>query len=67
MKLINIDFLPRCLGSLSVGTADFCSEYRPASDIEEFWKKTELPGGTDDSYVCTGVTATNCFHAEEDP
>ena len=67
MKLIIIDFLPRCLRSLSDGTADFCSEYMPASDIEEFWKQTELPGGTDDSYVCTGVKATNYFHAEEDP
>ena len=26
-----------------------------------FWKKIELPGGADDSYVCTGVKATNCF------
>ena len=61
MKLIIIDFLPRCLRSLSDGTADFCSEYMPASDIEEFWKKTELPGGTDDSYGCTSVKATNYF------
>ena len=61
MKLEIIDFLPRCLGSVSVGTADCCSEYMSASGIKEFWKKIEIPGGADDSYVCTGVKATNCF------
>ena len=34
MKLIIIDFLPRCLGSLSDGTADCCSEYMSASGIK---------------------------------
>ena len=61
MKLMIIDFLPRCLGSLFDGTVDCCSENTSASDIKEFWKKIELPGGTNDSYVCTGVKATNCF------
>ena len=61
MKLEIIDFFPRCLGSMSDGTADCCSEYMSASGIKEFWKKIEFPGGTDDSYVCTGVKATNCF------
>ena len=31
MKLMIIDFLPRCLGSLSDGTADSRSEYMPVS------------------------------------
>ena len=46
---------------MSDGTADCCSENMSASGIKEFWKKIELPGGADDSYVCTGVKATNCF------
>ena len=61
MKLEIIDFLPRCFGSVSAGIADCCSENMSASGIKEFWKKIELPGGADDSYVCTGVKATNCF------
>ena len=28
---------------------------------QEFWKKIEFPGGADDSYVHTGVKASNCF------
>ena len=35
MKLEIIDFLPRCLGSVSDGTADCCSEYMSASGIKE--------------------------------
>ena len=61
MKLEITDVLPRCLGSVSDGTADCCSENMSAGDIKEFWKKIELPGSADDSYVCTGVKATNCF------
>ena len=61
MKLEIIDFLPRCLGSVSDGTAECCSENMSAGDIKEFWKKIELLGGADDSYVCTLVKATNCF------
>ena len=60
-----IDFLPRCLGSLSDGTADFCSEDMPASNIKEFWKKTELPSGGDDSHVCADVKATKWFMPEK--
>ena len=65
MKHMIIDFWPRCLGSLSDVTADCCSEYVSASGIKEFWKKIELPDGTDDSYVCTGVKATNCFMSKK--
>merc|ERR1712136_546682 len=57
--------------------ADYCSEYMAASGIkefyeckydpksEEFWKKIELPGGADDSYVCIGVKASNYFMPKE--
>jgi len=73
MQLTIIDFLPRCLGPLPDSAADYCSEYMSASGIkefyeckydpknEEFWKKIELPGGADDSYVCIGVKASNYF------
>ena len=61
MKLEITDFLPRCLGSVSDGTADCCSENMSAGDINEFWMKIELPGSADDAHVCTGVKATNCF------
>ena len=61
MKLEIIDFLPRCLGSVSDGTADCCFENMSAGGIKEFWKKIELPGGADDSYVCTGVKPANCL------
>ena len=67
MKLEITDFLPRCLGSVSDGTADCCSENMSAGDIKEFWKKIELPGSADDSYVCTGVKATNCFMPKKTP
>merc|ERR1712107_901155 len=30
-----------------------------------FWKKIELPGGADDSYVCIGVKASNYFMPKE--
>ena len=73
MKLTIIDFLPRCLGPLPDSAADLCSEYMHASSIkdfyeckydpksEEFWKRIELPGGADDSYVCIGVKTSNYF------
>ena len=67
MKLTIIDFLPRCLGSLSDGTADFCSGCMSAGGIKEFWKKIELPGGADDSYVCISVKATNWFMPKKTP
>ena len=50
MKLMIIDFLPRCLRSLSEGTADFCSELASRSS-----------GRRLNFQVCTGVKATNCF------
>ena len=37
MKLTIIDFFPRCLGPLSDGAADHCSEYMHASGINEFY------------------------------
>ena len=52
MKLEIIDFLPRCLGSVSDGTANCCFENMSASGIKEFLKKIEPPGGADDSYAC---------------
>ena len=77
MKLTIIVFLPRCLGPLPDSAADYCSEYMHASGIkefyeckydpksEEFWKRIELPGGADDSYVCIGVKASNYFMPKE--
>lgn len=68
-----IDFLPRCLGPLPEGAAEYCSEYMNAAGVKEFynckydpkakefWEKIELPGGADKSYVCIGVKASNYF------
>jgi len=73
LKLTIIDFLPRCLGPLPDGAADYCSEYMSAVGIKEFydckydpkspdfWKKIELPDGADESYICIGVKASNYF------
>merc|ERR1719230_1091108 len=73
IKLTIIDALPRCLGPLPDGAAEYCSEYMTASGIKQFydlkydpkssdfWKKVELPNGADDSYVCIGVKASNYF------
>jgi len=72
-----IDFLPRCLGPLPEGAAEYCSEYMHAAGIkefynmkydpksDEFWKKIELPNGADESYVCIGVKASNYFMPKE--
>merc|ERR1711998_724462 len=72
-----IDFLPRCLGPLPDGAADYCSEYMSAVGIKEFyglkyepknpdfWKAVELPGGADYTYVCMGVKASNYFMPKE--
>ncbi|CAJ1459864.1 unnamed protein product [Effrenium voratum] len=68
-----IDFLPRCLGPLPDGAAEYCSEYMSATGIKEFynckydpknpefWKQIELPNGADETYVCIGVKASNYF------
>eukprot|EP00927_Polykrikos_kofoidii_P001159 TRINITY_DN1041_c0_g1_i9.p1 TRINITY_DN1041_c0_g1~~TRINITY_DN1041_c0_g1_i9.p1 ORF type:complete len:475 (-),score=73.46 TRINITY_DN1041_c0_g1_i9:8-1381(-) len=68
-----IDFLPRCLGPLPEGAAEYCSEYMNAAGVkefynckydpksDEFWKSIELPGGADKTYVCIGVKASNYF------
>ena len=61
MKLMVIDFLPRCLGSLSDGTANCCYEYMSASGIKEFWKKIER------SLCLHRREGYELFHAEEDP
>merc|ERR1712050_725585 len=73
VKLTIIDALPRSLGPLTDGAAEYCQEYMEASGIkqfyglkydpksEEFWKKIELPNGADESYVCIGVKASNYF------
>ena len=76
-KLTITDFSPKCLGPLPDSTAEYYSEYLSAGGIEEFyerkydrkneefWKKIELPGGADDSYVCVGVKASNYFMPQE--
>ena len=76
-KLTIIDFLSKCLGSLPDSAAEYHSEYLSAGGIEEFykrkydskneefWKKIELPGDADDSYVCIGVKASNHFMPQE--
>jgi len=73
IKLTIIDGLPRCLGPLPDGAAEYCAEYMAASGIKQFydtkydpknsdfWKKVELPNGADESYVCIGVKASNFF------
>ena len=73
MKLTIIVFSPESLGLLPDSAAVLCSEYMNASGIkefyeckydpknEEFWKRIELPGGADDSYVCIGVKTSNYF------
>ena len=67
MKLIIIDFLPRCLGPLRDRATDYCSGCMHAGGIKEFYeceydlksvefgKRIELPGGADDSHVCGAV------------
>jgi hypothetical protein len=77
LKLTIIDFLPRCLGPLPDGAAEYCSEYMHASGIkevysckyepksDEFWKKIGLPNGADESYICIGVKASNYFMPKE--
>jgi len=77
LKVTIIDFLPRCLGPLPDGAADYCSEYMSAVGIKEFyglkyepknpdfWKAVELPGGADYTYVCMGVKASNYFMPKE--
>ena len=72
MKLTIIVFSPENL-ELSDSAAVLCSEYMHAGSIkefyeckydpknEEFWKRIELPGGADDSYVCIGVKTSNYF------
>jgi NADH dehydrogenase FAD-containing subunit len=77
IKLTIIDALPRCLGPLPDGAAEYCSEYMNAAGIKEFydckydakssefWKKIELPDGADVEYVCIGVKASNYFMPKE--
>jgi len=77
LKVTIIDFLPRCLGPLPDGAADYCSEYMSAVGIKEFyglkyepknpdfWKAVELPDGADFTYVCMGVKASNYFMPKE--
>mmetsp|Transcript_50977 Transcript_50977/g.70056 ORF Transcript_50977/g.70056 Transcript_50977/m.70056 type:complete len:443 (-) Transcript_50977:102-1430(-) len=77
LKITIIDFLPRCLGPLPDSAAEYCSEYMSAVGIKEFynckydaksddfWKKIELPGGADETYVCIGVKASNYFMPKE--
>merc|ERR1712070_906635 len=78
LKVTIIDFLPRCLGPLPDGAADYCSEYMSAVGIKEFyglkyepknpdfWKAVELPPeGADHTYVCMGVKASNYFMPKE--
>merc|ERR1711966_587801 len=76
-KVTIIDFLPRCLGPLPDGAAEYCSEYMSAVGIKEFyslkyepknpefWAKVELPNGADFTYVCMGVKASNYFMPKE--
>jgi len=77
LKVSIIDFLPRCLGPLPDGAAEYCSEYMAACGIKEFynikyepknpdfWKTVELPNGADFTYVCMGVKASNFFMPKE--
>jgi len=77
ITLTIIDALPRSLGPLPDGAANYCQEYMEASGIkqfyglkydpksDEFWKKIELPNGADESYVCIGVKASNTFMPAE--
>jgi NADH dehydrogenase FAD-containing subunit len=77
LKVTIIDFLPRCLGPLPDGAAEYCSEYMAAVGIKEFyglkyepknpdfWKTVELPDGADYTYVCMGVKASNFFMPKE--
>merc|ERR1712070_388848 len=77
LKVTIIDFLPRCLGPLPDGAAEYCSEYMHATGIKEFynmkynpkdpefWKSIELPDGPDIEYVCIGVKASNYFMPKE--
>lgn len=37
LKITIIDFLPRCLGPLPDGAADYCSDYMAACGIKEFY------------------------------
>merc|ERR1712157_398849 len=47
-----------------MGIKEFYScKYDPKSD--EFWKKIEMPGGPDVTYVCIGVKASNYFMPKE--
>merc|ERR1712174_143144 len=47
-----------------MGIKEFYScKYDPKSD--EFWKKIEMPGGPDVSYICIGVKASNYFMPKE--
>merc|ERR1711865_758348 len=66
LKMTIIDFLPRCLGPLPDGAADYCSEYMSCVGIKEFyslkyepknpefWAKVELPNGVDYCIICAG-------------
>merc|ERR1712190_528775 len=77
ISLTIIDFLPRCLGPLPDSAAEYCTEYMHAAGIkefysckydpksDEFWKKIEMPGGPDVSYICIGVKASNYFMPKE--
>jgi len=77
LKVTIIDFLPRCLGPLPDGAAEYCSEYMSSVGIKEFyglkyepknpdfWKAIELPNGADFTYVCMGVKASNYFMPKE--
>merc|ERR1711941_250267 len=77
IQLTIIDALPRSLGPLPDGAANYCQEYMDASGIKqfyglkydpknsEFWKKIGLPKGADETYVCIGVKASNFFMPAE--
>jgi len=78
LSMTIIDFLPKCLGPLPAGAAEYCSEYMNAVGINEFynikyepksaefWKTCKLPAeGADYTYVCMGVKASNYFMPKE--
>eukprot|EP00403_Amphidinium_massartii_P006930 CAMPEP_0178371524 /NCGR_PEP_ID=MMETSP0689_2-20121128/870_1 /TAXON_ID=160604 /ORGANISM="Amphidinium massartii, Strain CS-259" /LENGTH=421 /DNA_ID=CAMNT_0019991395 /DNA_START=164 /DNA_END=1426 /DNA_ORIENTATION=+ len=68
-----IDTLPRCLGPLPDSAAAYCQAFMDKSGIRtvyrlkydpghvEFWNKAGLQGGSQLTYIMTGVKASNYF------
>lgn len=73
LNITIIDFFPNCLGPLPASAAEYCSGYMKRHGIREvygkkyspnsttFWESIGMPGGADETYICTGVRACNYF------